>query len=108
VRSEYLTPAVSVADSGDFAGLAYNLNTYALDDNGNERQRQRQRQRMATARLERHRGLPADRRRAAHRALQLGIHPGPDGSHRLLTGNGLRRVSVTHRSSLLGPRRRPG
>ena len=39
VRSEYLNPAVSVADSGDFAGLAYNLNTYVLDDNGNERQR---------------------------------------------------------------------
>ncbi|MGP3920120.1 nuclear transport factor 2 family protein [Nonomuraea sp. 10N515B] len=39
VRSEYLNPAVSVADSGDFAVLAYNLNTYVLDDNGNERQR---------------------------------------------------------------------
>lgn len=39
VRSEYLNPAVSVAGSGDFAVLAYNLNTYVLDDNGNERQR---------------------------------------------------------------------
>jgi ketosteroid isomerase-like protein len=39
VRSEYLNPAVSVADSGDFAVLAYNLNTYVRDDNGNERQR---------------------------------------------------------------------
>ena len=38
MRSEYLNPAVSIADSGDFAALAYNLNTYALDDNGNERQ----------------------------------------------------------------------
>ncbi|MFF1445164.1 YybH family protein [Streptomyces sp. NPDC058295] len=37
VRSEYLNPAVSVADSGDFAVLAYNLNTYVLDDNRNER-----------------------------------------------------------------------
>jgi ketosteroid isomerase-like protein len=37
VRSEYLNPAVSVGDSGDFALLAYNLNTYVLDDNGNER-----------------------------------------------------------------------
>jgi len=39
VRSEYLNPAVSVADSGDFAVPAYNLNTYVRDDNGNERQR---------------------------------------------------------------------
>ena len=39
MRNEYLTQAVSVADSGDFAVLAYNLNTYVLDDNGNERQR---------------------------------------------------------------------
>jgi hypothetical protein len=38
VRSEYLNPAVSVADNDDFAILAYNLNTYVLDDNGNERQ----------------------------------------------------------------------
>jgi ketosteroid isomerase-like protein len=38
VRSEYLNPAVSVGDSGDFAVLAYNLDTYVLDDNGNERQ----------------------------------------------------------------------
>jgi ketosteroid isomerase-like protein len=38
VRSEYLNPAVSVADSGDFAVLAYNLNTYVLDEGGNERQ----------------------------------------------------------------------
>jgi ketosteroid isomerase-like protein len=39
VRSEYLNPAVSVADSGDFAVPACNLNTYVRDDNGNERQR---------------------------------------------------------------------
>lgn len=38
VRSEYLNPAVSVGDSGDFAVLAYNLNTYVLDDNGDEQQ----------------------------------------------------------------------
>ncbi|OUD00424.1 YybH family protein [Streptomyces swartbergensis] len=38
VRSEYLNPAVNVADSGDFAVLAYNLNTYVLDEDGNERQ----------------------------------------------------------------------
>ncbi|MFJ4647341.1 YybH family protein [Streptomyces bobili] len=38
VRSEYLNPVVHVSDGGDFAVLAYNLNTYVLDDNGNERQ----------------------------------------------------------------------
>jgi ketosteroid isomerase-like protein len=38
VRSEYLNPAVSVSDSGDFAVLAHNLDTYVLDDNGNEQQ----------------------------------------------------------------------
>ena len=38
VRSEYLNPAVSVSDGGDSAVLAYNLNTYVLDDNGSERQ----------------------------------------------------------------------
>ncbi|KAK1184518.1 nuclear transport factor 2 family protein [Streptomyces sp. NBS 14/10] len=38
VRSEYLNPAVHVSDSGDFAVLAYNLNTYVLDGNGNEQQ----------------------------------------------------------------------
>jgi ketosteroid isomerase-like protein len=37
VRSEYLNPAVSVSDSGDLAVLAYNLDTYVLDDSGNER-----------------------------------------------------------------------
>lgn len=37
MRSEYLNPAASVADSGDFAVLAYNLNTYVLDDNSDER-----------------------------------------------------------------------
>lgn len=36
VRSEYLNPAVHVGDSEDFAVLGYNLNTYILDDNGNE------------------------------------------------------------------------
>lgn len=39
VRSEYLNPAVSVADSGDYAVLAGNLKTYVLDEDGNERQR---------------------------------------------------------------------
>jgi ketosteroid isomerase-like protein len=38
VRSEYLNSAVSVGESGDFAVLAYNLNTYILDDGGNEQQ----------------------------------------------------------------------
>ncbi|MEB3370518.1 YybH family protein [Saccharopolyspora mangrovi] len=38
VRSEYLNPVVHVSDSGDFALLAYNLNTYVLDDNGDEQQ----------------------------------------------------------------------
>jgi ketosteroid isomerase-like protein len=38
VRSEYLNPAVRVSDGGDFAVLAYNLNTYVRDDNGNEQQ----------------------------------------------------------------------
>jgi Domain of unknown function (DUF4440) len=31
VRSDYLNPTVSVADGGDFAVLAYNLNSYVLD-----------------------------------------------------------------------------
>lgn len=38
VRSEYLNPAVHVSDSGDFAVLAYNLNTYVRDDSGQEQQ----------------------------------------------------------------------
>ncbi|MFF5369773.1 YybH family protein [Streptomyces sp. NPDC013187] len=38
VRSEYLNPVVHVSDSGDSAVLAYNLNTYTLDDDGNEQQ----------------------------------------------------------------------
>ncbi|MFI9173638.1 YybH family protein [Streptomyces lincolnensis] len=38
VRSDYLNPDVIVGDSGDFALLAYNLDTYVLDDNGDERQ----------------------------------------------------------------------
>ena len=38
VRSEYRNPAVSVSDSRDFAVLAYNLNTYVRDDDGNEQQ----------------------------------------------------------------------
>ena len=38
VRSDYRNPAVSVSDSGDFAVLAYNLNTYVRDDDGNEQQ----------------------------------------------------------------------
>jgi ketosteroid isomerase-like protein len=38
VRNEYLNPAVNVSDSGDFAVLAYNLDTYVLDDNGDEQQ----------------------------------------------------------------------
>ncbi|MFE9444417.1 YybH family protein [Streptomyces sp. NPDC006602] len=36
VRNEYLNPAVNVSDSGDFTVLAYNLDTYVLDDSGNE------------------------------------------------------------------------
>lgn len=38
VRSEYLDPQVHVSDSGDFAVLAYNLNTFVLDENGKEKQ----------------------------------------------------------------------
>ncbi len=38
VRNEYLNPVVHVSDGGDLALLAYNLDTYVLDDNGNERQ----------------------------------------------------------------------
>jgi len=38
VRSEYLNPQVHVSDSGDFAVLAYNLNTFVLDENGREKQ----------------------------------------------------------------------
>ncbi|GAQ50444.1 YybH family protein [Streptomyces acidiscabies] len=38
VRSEYLNPVVHVSEGGDFAVLAYNLDTYVLDDDGKERQ----------------------------------------------------------------------
>ncbi|MFF4491450.1 YybH family protein [Streptomyces sp. NPDC001544] len=38
VRSEYLNPQVHVSDAGDFAVLAYNLNTFVLDENGMEQQ----------------------------------------------------------------------
>ncbi|MEU9439075.1 nuclear transport factor 2 family protein [Streptomyces sp. NPDC048252] len=38
VRNEYLNPVVHVSDSGDLAVLAYNLNTYVLDENGKEKQ----------------------------------------------------------------------
>jgi ketosteroid isomerase-like protein len=36
VRSEYRSPAVNVSDGGDFAVLAYNLDTYVKDENGQE------------------------------------------------------------------------
>ncbi len=36
---KYFNEWWSVGDSGDFAVLAYNLKTYVLADNGNERQR---------------------------------------------------------------------
>lgn len=36
VRSDYLNPTVHVSDSGDFAVLAYNLNTYVRDESGGE------------------------------------------------------------------------
>ncbi|MGO4680223.1 YybH family protein [Microbacterium sp. 2MCAF23] len=39
VRSEYPNPTVYVGDHEDFAVLAYNLNTFVLDDDGNEVQR---------------------------------------------------------------------
>ncbi|KND28206.1 nuclear transport factor 2 family protein [Streptomyces acidiscabies] len=38
VRSEYLNPVVHVSEGGDFAVLAYNLDTYVFDDDGKERQ----------------------------------------------------------------------
>ena len=38
MRSEYLNPQVHVSDGGDLAVLAYNLNTYVLDENGREKQ----------------------------------------------------------------------
>ncbi|MEU7720024.1 YybH family protein [Streptomyces tibetensis] len=38
VRSEYLNPVVHVSDGGDFAVLAYHLDTYVLDGDGDERQ----------------------------------------------------------------------
>jgi ketosteroid isomerase-like protein len=38
VRSEYLNPQVHVSEGGDLAVLAYNLNTYVLDENGKEKQ----------------------------------------------------------------------
>jgi ketosteroid isomerase-like protein len=37
VRNEYLNPQVHVNGSGDFALMAYNLNTYVLDEKGKER-----------------------------------------------------------------------
>ncbi|MFE9790043.1 YybH family protein [Nocardia salmonicida] len=37
VRGEYLNPQVHLSDGGDFAVLAYNLNTFVLDENGNEK-----------------------------------------------------------------------
>lgn len=36
VRSEYLNPSVHVSEHGDFAVLAYNLNTYVRDEDGAE------------------------------------------------------------------------
>ena len=36
VRSEYLNPQVHVSDNGDLAVLGYNLNTFVLDDSGEE------------------------------------------------------------------------
>lgn len=38
VRSEYLNPQVHVSDNGDLAVLGYNLNTFVLDDSGEEKQ----------------------------------------------------------------------
>ncbi|MEU5087643.1 nuclear transport factor 2 family protein [Streptomyces sp. NPDC021356] len=38
VRNEYVNPQVHVSDSGDLAVLAYNLNTFVLDENGKEEQ----------------------------------------------------------------------
>ena len=35
-RNEYLNPQVHVNGSGDFALMAYNLNTYVLDETGKE------------------------------------------------------------------------
>lgn len=37
VRSDYLNPTVHVSDSGDFAVMGYNLKTYVLDDEGDEK-----------------------------------------------------------------------
>ncbi|MFI6699553.1 YybH family protein [Streptomyces sp. NPDC050509] len=37
VRSEYLNPQVHVGDSGDFAVMGYNLKTYVLDEDGNDK-----------------------------------------------------------------------
>ncbi|MFF9035926.1 YybH family protein [Streptomyces sp. NPDC014892] len=38
VRNEYLDPQVHVSDNGDLAVLGYNLNTFVLDENGEEKQ----------------------------------------------------------------------
>ncbi|MFI5823796.1 YybH family protein [Streptomyces rishiriensis] len=38
VRSDYINPQVHVSDEGTFAVLAYNLHTFVLDENGEERQ----------------------------------------------------------------------
>lgn len=37
VRNEYLHPNVIVSGDGELAVLGYNLNTYVLDDSGNEK-----------------------------------------------------------------------
>ena len=39
VRSEYLNPQVHVSDNGDLAVLGYNLNTFVLDESGEEKLR---------------------------------------------------------------------
>ena len=37
VRNEYLNPEVVVSDSGDLAVLSYNLNTFVIDEKGEEK-----------------------------------------------------------------------
>ncbi|MFE9438369.1 DUF4440 domain-containing protein [Streptomyces sp. NPDC006602] len=94
---EYLNPAVSVADSGNFAVLGYNLNTYVLDDNGNERHRR------AWNATEAYRLIDGEWH-IVH--SNWGFTQTATGAIASWRARGLRRVSVTRRSSLLGPRSR--
>ncbi|MFJ1909909.1 nuclear transport factor 2 family protein [Streptomyces sp. NPDC088156] len=98
-RGEYLNSGVSVVDRGDFTVLARNLNTYVLDDNGNERQER------AWNATEAYRLIDGEWHIVHSNRAFTQTAAGAIASSR---ARGPRRVSVTRRSSLLGPRRRTG